>query len=127
MRESVETLAKRGYKVAILSNKPDRFVVVLAELLFPAGGISFAAGQGGLPIKPDPTSALMVAGKLGVSAAECAFIGDSDVDIMTAKNAGMYSVGCAWGYRGGQVLREVGADVIIEKPEELLGVFPDEL
>lgn len=124
MHEAVEELIKRGYRVAILSNKPDRFVRVMAELLFPDGGISFAAGQGGLPVKPDPASALMVAGKLGVSADECAFIGDSDVDILTAKNAGMRSVGCAWGYRGAQVLRESGAEVIIEKPEELLGIFP---
>jgi phosphoglycolate phosphatase len=125
MREAVEELIKRGYKVAILSNKPDRFVRVMAEMLFPDGGISFAAGQGGLPIKPDPASSLMVAGKLGVSADECAFIGDSDVDVLTAKNAGMCSVGCAWGYRGAQVLRKAGAEVIIEKPEELLEIFPD--
>ncbi len=125
MSETVAELHRRGYLLAILSNKPDRFVRGLAELLFPGGEISFAAGQSGLPIKPDPTAALLAAEKLGVKPSECAFIGDSDVDIMTAKNAGMMSVGCAWGYRGASVLRESGAGSIIYKPEELLSLFPE--
>lgn len=125
MYESVMTLIERGYLVAILSNKPDRFVRELAVLLFPEGGISFAAGQAGLPLKPDPTSALMVAKQLNTAPDECVFIGDSDVDILTAKNAGMRSVGCSWGYRGADVLRASGADIIIDRPEELLSLFKE--
>jgi len=124
MSETVTELHNMGYKLAILSNKPERFVLGLTEQLFPDGEISFAAGHSELPIKPDPASTLMVAGKLGVKPNECVFIGDSDVDIMTAKNAGMTSVGCSWGYRGAEVLRECGADIIVEKPEELTSLFP---
>jgi phosphoglycolate phosphatase len=50
-------------------------------------------------------------------------IGDSEVDIQTAKKAGMLAVGCSWGYRSREVLEEAGADVIVDKPEELLSLF----
>lgn len=123
MRETLEDLSRRGYKIAILSNKPDRFVKEMADMLFPGGEILCARGQSALPIKPDPTSALQVARILGVPPESCAFVGDSDVDIMTAKNARMRSVGVSWGYRGAEVLRESGADVIINRPEELLTLF----
>ncbi len=123
MHEAVEVLSRRRYKIAILSNKPDRFVKEMADILFPGGEILCARGQSSLPIKPDPTSALQVARILGEPPESCAFVGDSDVDVMTAKNAGMRSVGVSWGYRGAEVLRKSGADVIIDRPEELLTLF----
>ncbi len=123
MQETISGLVRRGYRLAILSNKPDRFIRELTELLFRDGEISFAAGQTGLPVKPDPTSALMTASKRGVDPAECAFVGDSDIDILTGRNAGMTTVGCTWGYRDAEELRRAGADFIIDSPAGLLELF----
>ena len=123
MHEAVTELVSRGYRLAILSNKPDRFIRELTDNIFTRGEISFAAGQDSLPVKPDPTAPLMIAKKLGATPDECAFIGDSDIDVMTGKNAGMMTVGCTWGYRGEEVLRETGADIIIQNPGELLEIF----
>lgn len=123
MPEAVASLSGRGYKLAILSNKPDRFVRALTDILFPAGVISYSAGQGRMPMKPDPTVPLLIAHKLDTPPYECAFVGDSDVDILTAKNAGMLAVGCAWGYRGAEVLLNAGADIIIGEPGQLSDIF----
>lgn len=123
MHEAVCSLARRGFAVAILSNKPDVYVRALAELLFEPGVISHAQGQTSLPVKPDPAAPLSIAALLNAAPEQCAFVGDSEVDILTARNAGMLSVGCAWGYRGEVVLRDAGADIIINTPGELTGIF----
>ena len=124
MKNAVLELHRRGYKLAVLSNKPDVYTVALTKILFPEGVMTIAQGQlDSVPTKPDPTAPLDIAARLGVTAEECAFVGDSEVDILTAKNAKMYSVGCAWGYRPHEVLVETGADVIIDKPTQILDIF----
>ena len=119
--EVLHTLKERGYTLAVLSNKPDFYTRIIVEALFPDGIISFAAGQTSLPRKPDPTVPLMIAERFGVSPQECAFIGDSDVDVMTAKNSGMTAVACSWGYRPKEALLD--ADYIIDDARELLSIF----
>ena len=124
MREAVLELCRRGYASAVLSNKPDRYTVALCDTLFPEGTFAVTQGQQeGVPTKPDPTAPLDIAARLGVRAEECAFIGDSEVDIRTAQNAGMMSVGCAWGYRGAEALAEAGAHIVIDSPPQLLTIF----
>lgn len=124
MKEAVLELSRRGYKPAVLSNKPDVYTVALGKILFPEGVFAIIQGQiEGLPAKPDPTVPLNIAARLGVAPGECAFIGDSEVDIRTARAAGMMSVGCAWGYRGADVLRAEGADQVICHPSELKDLF----
>ncbi len=118
---AIKTLVERGYKIAVLSNKQDTYVKKIISLLFPCGEISYAAGQTALPKKPNPTVPLMIASRFGVSADECAFIGDSDVDVITAKNAGMYSVAVTWGYRPRSELLD--ADVLVDTADELLSLF----
>lgn len=121
--EAVMFLKARGIKLGVLSNKIDRMTVGLIERLFPADTFGFVRGQTELPTKPDPTVPLMAARALGANPSECAFVGDSEVDVRTAKNAGMLSVGVSWGYRGREVLSAEGADIIIDRPEELCGLF----
>ncbi len=121
MSEAIRTLRDRGYIIAVLSNKQDLYVKKIIEMLFPDGTVSLAAGQTELPKKPDPTVPLMIADTFGVTAADCAFIGDSEVDVKTAKNAGMTSVACAWGYRPREALAD--ADRVIDGAEELLSIF----
>ncbi len=123
MAETLMTLRERGYTLAVLSNKQDLYVKALVKQLLPEGLIAYAEGQTERPRKPDPTVPLWIAAVLGFSPAQTAFIGDSEVDIRTAQNAGMRSVGCAWGYRGEQALREAGTDVILQTPRELAHLF----
>jgi phosphoglycolate phosphatase len=69
--------------------------------------------------KPDPAGAVEAASLLGLETNECCFIGDSDVDMMTAVNAGMLPVGVSWGFRSVEELRQAGAEVILETPADL--------
>lgn len=124
MKNAVMELCRRGYASAVLSNKPDKYTVALCNILFPDNTFAVTQGQKeGVPTKPDPTAPLDIAARMGFRPEECAFIGDSEVDIRTAKNAGMTSVGCAWGYRGADALREAGADIVIDSPHQLLTLF----
>ncbi len=126
LTEVVAELRKRGFKLAVLSNKPDKFVRVLATKLF--GEDTFVTAKGpadGGARKPDPALTLAVMREIGptLTPCECVFVGDSNVDIETAKNAGMYSVGVSWGYRGREFLEKYYPDEIIDTPEELLKLF----
>lgn len=111
----------KSYQIGVLSNKQDEFVRKLsAQVLIPG---SYDDTQGvipGAPTKPDPFLANRIASRLGVSPEECAMIGDSDVDIVTAKNAGMYHIGVSWGYRDEAFLRAHGAERVAHTPQELL-------
>ena len=123
MSEALHVLHDKGYLIAVLSNKQDAYVKKIVAQLFPDGIIAHVQGQTELPIKPDPTVPLMIARTLGVAPEDAAFIGDSDVDIVTAKNVGMLGVGCAWGYRDRSVLEAAGADHVLAHPSELLALF----
>ena len=113
VRDAVLELKQKGNTLAVLSNKQDLYTKRIIDLLFPEMPFSFVQGQTDLPRKPDPTVPRMIMNQLGFAPKDTLFIGDSDVDIYTAHNAGMMAVGCAWGYRGETVLREAGADVIL--------------
>lgn len=114
-------LKDKGIKMAVLSNKPDRFVKDIADKLFPDMFVC-ALGQGPFPTKPDPAAAFMIAEKLNVLPEECAFVGDSDVDMTTAINAGMLPVGVSWGYRNEDCLARAGAKTIVHSAAELIGL-----
>lgn len=115
---------KKKYALAILSNKQDRMVKGLAAQLLPQGTVKVAQGQvDGVPTKPDPTAVWQICRVLGAEPAECAFVGDSDVDMHTAINAGCLPVGVSWGYRSEDVLRKAGAQIIVHSPSELVKVI----
>lgn len=121
--EALCELKKRGYTVAVLSNKQDEYVRALVKMLIPDGVVSVAMGQTELPRKPDPTVPLLIAQGLGFAPAETAFIGDSEVDVQTGLNAGMVTVGCSWGYRDRTLLVDGGAHAVLDAPCELLELF----
>ncbi|HDO30601.1 MAG TPA: HAD family hydrolase, partial [Desulfobacteraceae bacterium] len=79
----------------------------------------------GVPKKPDPAGALEIAGLLDLPPAEILYLGDSDTDMKTARAAGMFPVGAAWGFRTAEELRRSGAAELAGRPEELLGFFRD--
>lgn len=121
--ETIAVLKKRGFRLAVLSNKQDEYTKGLINQLLPADTMTVVMGQSDLPKKPDPTVPCLIAEKLGLKPEECAMIGDSEVDIETAKNAGMTAIGCSWGYRGKEVLEKNGADVVLDQPTDLWEVF----
>ncbi len=115
-----------GCLLAMNSNKQDAFVKALNEKLFPAG--TFFAAEGfrvDRPGKPDPAMALGLMEEasrvLGepLTPADCVYIGDSDIDVYTARNAGMNLVSVSWGYRSYEFLRALGDHPIARNCEEL--------
>ncbi len=119
----VMALYAKGYKMAVLSNKPDPFVKNIVKNLFSEGVMVFAMGQSDLPRKPDPSVPLMMASQLGIEPASSYFIGDSEVDILTANNSGMHSVAVSWGFRDREMLDQMHPEVIIDSPAQLLAYF----
>ncbi len=124
LREVIAELKSRGYEIASLSNKPHRYTVDIVEKLFGKGYFADVRGMiEGVPIKPDPTSFLDIAQKLGFSAENTVMIGDSDPDINVAQAAGASSITVSWGYRTREELKAAGAKTIIDKPCELLEIL----
>ena len=123
MAEALRELYGKGFILAILSNKPDKLVKMIVNNIFPDGIISVAMGQTDLPKKPDPTVPLMIADQFRISPTETYFIGDSEVDVLTGKNAEMITVAVSWGLRERYVLEDASPDVIIDTRAELLEYF----
>lgn len=121
--EGIEALLKKlrekGCQTAIVSNKADFAVQELKSQYFP-GLFDFVVGEReGIRRKPCPDSVNEVLKTLGKTAAQAMYIGDSDVDIDTAKNAGMDVIGVSWGFRGRKFLEEHGAVKIADQPEDI--------
>lgn len=128
MPEMLHALRRRGITLAVVTNKPDPHAKKMIRTLFPEEGL-FARVQGQCaeyPVKPDPTMLDVVRESLGFSREETLYLGDMDVDLQFAKNAGLQCVGCGWGYRGEAFLKEAGAEHVISHPLALLEII-DEL
>jgi phosphoglycolate phosphatase len=110
----VEKLA-RDYPVAVVSNKPDFAVKSLCDQFFP--GIYARGERADCPRKPAPDMLLRTMEELGVE--RCVYVGDSEVDVLTAKNAGVPCVTVLWGFRDEPELREVGADRLCGQVSDL--------
>ena len=120
MEEVLLEMKARGIRTAIVTNKPHSAAEDILHKYF-EGLIEMSQGaQDGVPKKPDPALCNLVLEAFGLSPEECIYVGDSDTDIDTAKNAGLLSVSVTWGFRRKQFLIEHGAEHFAEKPEELL-------
>ena len=118
--------ALRGARcpMAIVSNKPDRTVRELAEIHFP-GLLACAVGENeaqGVRRKPAPDTLLAAADALGLAPGDCLYVGDSEVDVLTAARAGMDCASVLWGFRSREELEEAGAKRFFDTPEAL-GAF----
>ena len=117
--ELLDTLKAAGVKCAIVSNKPDDAVIGVVDCYF-KDQLDFAIGQReGCRPKPAPDVTNLALSELGVLASDCVYVGDSDTDLETGWNAGMESIGAAWGFRGRAFLEEHGARLIADTPREL--------
>lgn len=118
--EMLGEIVSKQIPIAILSNKPHEFTRIFVREFFPSVPFSLVWGQRpGVPEKPDPTAPLQIAKQLDCDPADMLFVGDSDVDILTGRNAGMISCGVLWGFRSEQELRDSGAHLITHNPAEI--------
>ena len=116
----LDRLTAGSFAMAVLSNKPhDATQVICNELLRPWPFVACWGADPDRPHKPDPAAALALAEELGRPAARIVFVGDTSIDVNTAKNAGMPVVGVTWGFRDRQDLVDAGADVIVDRPDRL--------
>ena len=114
-------LKEAGLKQAIVSNKPDPSVKRLAADFFP-GLAELALGERereGVRRKPWPDMLDAARQELGLRREDCVYVGDSEVDILTAKRAGLPCLSVTWGFRSREELRAAGASVLLDSPEEL--------
>lgn len=119
--EMLKALKDRGIHLAVLSNKPDRQTVKVVKEIFGDNIFDYAQGQkDGIRRKPAPDGVWYLMEQMQVSKEECLYIGDSEVDAATGKNAGLKTLGVLWGFRDRKTLETAGADHLIERPEELL-------
>lgn len=116
-------LAARGDRIGVVTNKPETPARAIASALFSAGTFGVVVGERpGLARKPSPAPALAAAEALGVAPGECVFVGDTAVDVLTARAAGMRSVGVLWGFRDRAELEDAGADHVVSSPAEILAL-----
>lgn len=120
--ELLEELERREISVAIVSNKADAAVRELAKTYFPKVRVAIGEREG-IARKPAPDSVFEAMHLLGVSEEEALYVGDSDVDIATAKNAGLPCVSVTWGFRREELLRSLNPAHIIHQPMELLSLL----
>lgn len=118
--EVIHKLREQGKIVAVVSNKRVEAVRDLCDIYF-AGCFDMALGdQDGIARKPAPDMTNMVIEHYGILKDKCVYIGDSDVDLMTARNTEIDCIAVTWGFRTREFLVEHGATMIIDRPEELL-------
>jgi len=119
--ELLDALSAQGVKMAVLSNKADPLTQKICAVLLKQWKFKIVMGATErFPRKPNPASALYIAGQMGVEPNHICYLGDSDVDMKTAIAAGFYPVGVSWGFRPKEELVENGAKRIIHHPIELL-------
>ena len=117
----VDALVQKGVKVAIVSNKPDATTKKLGEMFFP--GLPAFGQRDDTPKKPAPEMVWKAMETLGVTAEEAVYVGDSEVDVATARNAGLPLVAVSWGFRTVAELTAAGAVTIVHTAEELLAAL----
>lgn len=123
LAQAIDELRELGIKTAVLSNKPQRDTLNTVEHFFTLARFDLVFGQReGVPIKPDPAALYGMVKELGVAKEECLFVGDSDVDMKTAANAGMKKIGVLWGFRDRQVLEAHQADHIISEASDIVKI-----
>lgn len=121
--ELLDALKNRGIKTAVATNKSEEFARSIIEKFFVDSDLTVRGGREGIPKKPAPDIAFGIMEDLGAVPENTYFAGDSDVDMYTAKNAGIRSIGCLWGFRTREELLSGGAYRLAEKPADILKIL----
>ena len=121
IRETLIKLMEKDIPLAVCTNKPMDAAKTIINILFEPGTFKVVMGdRPGHPRKPDPHTCLEICQQLGVEPSKVAYLGDSGVDMQTAVNAGFYPIGVLWGFRKADELEANGAQLLLEKPTDLL-------
>lgn len=118
----LDALAAQGVKLAIVSNKIDFAVKALSRDYFGDRMLSSVGDDPSRRKKPAPDSVLEAMRQMGVTAQESVYVGDSDVDVITARNAGIPCIAVTWGFRSEESLVEAGARYVARRPQEILAI-----
>jgi len=124
--EMLEKLKSDGIKLGVLSNKPHKIALRTIELIFPDTFDICFGQRDNFPKKPNPDVAWDIAERFGVKKEECAFIGDSDVDMITGNNAQMYPIGASWGFRGKEELNNAGAKAVADTADDIYKIIKNQ-
>ena len=117
----LKILKEKNIKTVVLSNKPHQQTVKVVKEIFGDELVDWAQGQQEqIARKPDPAGVYAILSRFGIGKEQCLYIGDSEVDIQTGKNAGVTTIGVTWGFRSREQLVEAGAENLIDGAEELL-------
>ena len=120
----LKELKEKGVKLAVLSNKPHERTLDVVDKIFGNNIFDMVLGYKNEETKkPNPYGALLIADKLNIDVKDCAYIGDTDTDIKTGKNANMYTIGVTWGFRDEKELTDNKADSIVNNVLDLLNYF----
>ena len=122
IHDLLAALKARGIRTAVVSNKIEPAVIVLCDEHFPGAFEYMVGNRPDLAPKPSPDSVNEVIGKMGLDKKDIVYIGDTEVDIQTADNAGIDCIGVDWGFRDGDYLRDLGAKYIVNTPMEVLDI-----
>ena len=119
----MKTLKSKGIKIAVVSNKADFAVKTLMEDYF-SGLYDCAYGErAGIPRKPEPDAVFAAIKEMGAEAESTVYVGDSEVDVVTSKNAGLPCIAVTWGFRDKMVLEALQPEYIVDSPEEILNII----
>ncbi len=121
--DMLEMLVENGIRLAVISNKPDPFTRIMVETLLGNWPFEHVIGaESRFPRKPAPDAVLFVARAMGIDPSQCIYLGDTSIDMITAKRAQMTAIGVTWGFRTRDELLEYGAEFLIDHPMELAGL-----
>jgi phosphoglycolate phosphatase len=119
--EMLAAFAAANFKTAVLSNKPDDASNEIIKALLPNHPFRMVLGATAeRPKKPDPSAALEIASRLNISHQHFLFIGDTSIDMQTARAAGMFPVGVLWGFRPAEELLAAGAKLLLKEAADLI-------
>lgn len=118
----LDTLKKRGCKLAVVSNKTDAGAVSVVKTFFGDRFETVIGKRDCFPTKPAPDSVLFAMKTIGADSSDTVYIGDSEVDVQTAHNAGLPCIGVTWGNRDRSELVENGAEFVVDTPLAILDV-----
>lgn len=122
--EMLGALAEAKVRISVLSNKPHIFTEAVVRRYFKGFKFEHVIGASDrFEKKPEPAAALYIARQLDIPVSKFVYAGDTDTDMATARNAKMFAAGVSWGFRPASELKEAGADVIIDRPEQILKFF----
>ena len=120
MPEAVRRLREAGLTLAVLSNKPHEAARPVVERYYPGLFHQVQGALPGVPVKPDPTLLRRLMEEMGASQPDTLFVGDSNVDVRTAKHGGLTSCGVLWGFRTRRELEAEGAAYVVETAQALV-------